>query len=643
MPGIIINIRGNLDGSLAKSMKAATAVAQSEVQKQEARIRASQERIKKLEQKLSSSGVRGIADYEKEAKQKDALEKEAKRLKLREQLYQNHHKRVQQAAVAAANASGPMQLPGGTANQIAAAQKAQQTATIAAYQAKKAAIFAQAQSGYGATANAHYVAQRLARKQAAVAAATFIGPMASPSQLAQMAATAATAASNAGGKAAAGFWSKFAGNLKGHGSGGMAQLIHTFRASFDSLASGMSPWRVMLQQGPQALQAFASMGGSAAMKFIIGFGVVMASIGAIIASPFIYFARVDAIAKRLAGFELPDIRQDYISRIDIAANRWEKLARAIQDAKDQFNGAEESSKRALDALQANFQSEKELAELKKDQAIMLAYGDKTRIAAIEAKFNKDEVAREKKRAAEEKSIKQKEADGLQKEIDKRKKEADKITVGADDKHKSNLEAAKKAADAGQALLMEEEQNQSKRQDRWGITNTIRDAAGFWKDSVIGGGVFGGVQSAILERGGDKEKLAGARQAMADYRKLLDLEEKRNKKVEERNKLDSENQKDAARKATLDLEIAGFDKKEKEVTDRMEAVNKQKAENDRIKGLGGSTLVNNASVTDRERIGARSGSGIQATMLQVVQKNLVELGKHTKSLQDIERALAEGGY
>lgn len=105
---------------------------------------------------------------------------------------------------------------------------------------------------------------RLERKAAGKAAyekkmqESFIGPMATLEQMASL----------NGGKAAAGFWSKFTRGLQGHGSGGMAQLIHVFRATFDSLASGMSPWRVLLQQAPQALQAFASMSGATLAKII---------------------------------------------------------------------------------------------------------------------------------------------------------------------------------------------------------------------------------------------------------------------------------------------------------------------------------------------------------------------------------------
>lgn len=51
-----------------------------------------------------------------------------------------------------------------------------------------------------------------------------------------------------------------------HGGGigsGAAQLFHVGRASLDSIASGMSPWRVFMQQAPQALQALTFMGKGA--------------------------------------------------------------------------------------------------------------------------------------------------------------------------------------------------------------------------------------------------------------------------------------------------------------------------------------------------------------------------------------------
>ena len=94
-----------------------------------------------------------------------------------------------------------------------------------------------------------------------------------------------SAMSESGTKASQGWLAGFVNNLKGHGSGGMQQLIHVGRATFDSLASGMSPWRVILQQAPQALQAFASMTGEALSKiFRMAFNPITLGITAALAA-----------------------------------------------------------------------------------------------------------------------------------------------------------------------------------------------------------------------------------------------------------------------------------------------------------------------------------------------------------------------
>jgi hypothetical protein len=177
-----------------------------------------------------------------------------------------------------------------------------------------------------------------------------------------------------GAAAATGWFANFANNLKGHGSGGMQQLMHVGRATFDSLASGMSPWRVMLQQAPQALQAFASMTGSMLTKIV---GVIFnpitlgaaAAVSAIAAGGYFiyrYFTNLAAglenVGERfgLARASMSEMREEMVKSGDAARDftKWmHSLAGATMSVADK-------TAILLKRLREQFQLEQEIAKMK---------------------------------------------------------------------------------------------------------------------------------------------------------------------------------------------------------------------------------------------------------------------------------------
>ena len=177
-----------------------------------------------------------------------------------------------------------------------------------------------------------------------------------------------------GAAAATGWFANFANNLKGHGSGGMQQLIHVGRATFDSLASGMSPWRVMMQQAPQALQAFASMTGSALTKLMgvifnpITIGVA-AAVGAIAAGGYFiyrYFSNLSAGLENVgekfgvARASMSELREEMVKSGDAARDftKWmHSLAGATLSVADKTDIL-------LKRLREQFQLEMEIAKMK---------------------------------------------------------------------------------------------------------------------------------------------------------------------------------------------------------------------------------------------------------------------------------------
>lgn len=527
---------------------------------------------------------------------------------------------------------------------------------IEEYRQRKAAIFQDAQGGSNSTEHFQQLRlqRRIAQARAAAAdrqAANFIGPVATIQQMDQLMA-------NGGRRVANTFWGRFSENLQGHGSGGMQQLIHVGRATVDSLASGMSPWRVMMQQGPQAFQAFASMGGQAALRFVAAFGAAVASIGAIIAAPFIYFSRVDGLAERLAPHKLIDFSREYIPLVNRTAEGLYRMAKAAQRVNEEYNGATASAARFQKQLDDQFEVQKQLDALSKEREIRAAQGDSARLAEIEKRYGQLDIKRNQEKMEADKQAKIKEVEGLQKELADLEERKKAITVGDESKHKSVLETMRARAEDAKKLLDEENKRQVDEQSQTifgkGISKAGKWFTNMYQSGGLGqamiptpGNLVGGLKKgselgSTVDQAKQKD-LELARAQVIQYKKLLDAENARNKAIEERNRLQGDSEKNSARLAQLKKEIADADAQSARATTNMEKIEAAKNQNRTDAFANGAGGAASASITERERIGARSGSGVTVSLLEVSKKHLAESQKHTTNLADIARALAEGGY
>ena len=245
-----------------------------------------------------------------------------------------------------------------------------------------------------------------------------------------------SAMSESGTKASQGWLAGFVNNLKGHGSGGMQQLIHVGRATFDSLASGMSPWRVMLQQAPQALQAFASMTGEALSKIFrmafnpitLGITAALAAVGGGAYMIYRHFQNLQVglenVAQRfgLARTTMSEMHDEMVKSADAARDftHWmHSLAGAAMSVADK-------TAVVLKRLREQFELEKEIAKLRGATPQQLL-----KMEMQQLQKEQDVVNRARELAYEKRAIHQQEARDAQKAI--KDSETDRAMIGSAEK------------------------------------------------------------------------------------------------------------------------------------------------------------------------------------------------------------------
>lgn len=195
----------------------------------------------------------------------------------------------------------------------------------------------------------------------------------------------------AGSVAGGNFISRFISRMHGTGSGGISQLVHVFRASFDSLASGISPFRVLMQQGPQAAQALMLAGGGMLRMF----GMVGVAIG-IGAGAIAFMASLIRKANevREAGRSLLNVSEALHNISEAAREAGDAFSRArleaeaFYDSLDRTKNALDEDKNSydveVDTLKRAYELEKNFHQLRKERALALAHTpkDERRISRI---------------------------------------------------------------------------------------------------------------------------------------------------------------------------------------------------------------------------------------------------------------------
>ena len=465
-------------------------------------------------------------------------------------------------------------------------------------------------------------------------------------KLEAMKATLTAAMGGAGAAAGQSFLARMLAALGGHeGKMGMMQLIHTGRATFDALVAGISPWRVFLYEMPQLLQSITLIGGSA-LKVLASIAAVGGSIAAIIAAPFLYLWRVSSIADRLSKFKLPDLDTSYIARVDNLAESYRKIANAIRDTVNQYNSATAAAERANKAMEAQFQLQSELDNIAKERAIQAALGDKNRIAAIEKQYEQLNIQREAEKLDAQKASKVAEKAALEKEIAEQQKKIAAIKFGADDKHTQTMSDLEKAFQEAKKTIAEA-QNQP------GFFGRI------WRDLRVGaqsGGFAKGLVTAnpnevsrlsneqlAAEAQAQKDDLERAKNIVAQYLRLKNLEQARTDAIKDREKLQSEAEKKSQRYAELTMQINDSEKEKAQILARMNTLAAAKGgqidQNTRFGGGAGGA----ASVTERERIGLGAASSIQVSILDVAKQHKQISVQQLAAMQQMVKEIQEGGW
>lgn len=205
---------------------------------------------------------------------------------------------------------------------------------------------------------------------------------------------AAEAGSDAGGGFLSNFIAKFAGQS---GKMGMMQLVHTFRATFDAIVAGINPWRVLLYEAPQAMQAITLMGGGM-LKVLAAVAVGATAVAAIIAAPFIWLHRVNSLVKDMVGPMRDAWTTEHIAKYQQKAETISELQKDITDevrrTRDAHASVAEVMNRELELTRDRINFERELLELQKANELAKAKTPAER-EAIEKRYSASLIANKK--------------------------------------------------------------------------------------------------------------------------------------------------------------------------------------------------------------------------------------------------------
>jgi len=251
------------------------------------------------------------------------------------------------------------------------------------------------------------------------------GAEAARAQIRALAQAGAVAGAAAGGN----FMSRFMASMHGTGSGGAAQLVHVFRATFDSLASGMNPLRVLLQQGPQAFQAMTSMTGGF-LRVILAVGGPLIAIGGIIGGIVIYFTRVNKLAEALKTtvdriFNADHIAK-YLQKVQEINQAQLDIATSLRSQAEAYDSVHERAERMRDLVKEQYDYERKKLEVLKENELAQATTAAQR-EAIEKKYAALGIQLNKQERADKLKSMQKELKDAEMEAAAKIAAAEKIT------------------------------------------------------------------------------------------------------------------------------------------------------------------------------------------------------------------------
>lgn len=171
-----------------------------------------------------------------------------------------------------------------------------------------------------------------------------------------------------GDSAARNFISRFIARMQGTGSGSMAQLVSVVSNTLSSLGSGINPFRILAQQGPNIAQAFITMSDDVVGLFkrlivnpVTGILAGLA-IGAVAA-----WKLVSTQIEMMTSYKVPDLGLDrvaaYLQRTTQAQHVQQAIENSIRKSADHYFSAAAGAERLAKATASQFDHARKMVQL----------------------------------------------------------------------------------------------------------------------------------------------------------------------------------------------------------------------------------------------------------------------------------------
>lgn len=455
--------------------------------------------------------------------------------------------------------------------------------------------------------------------------AGFIGPIPNPKELEE--------AGKQGGAHLARGW-RLAGPM----------FVSAARDTAASLASGAPLTTVFMQQAPQVLQAMQMVGMAGLKAMVAPFIALFAgalAVGAIIAAPFIFKARVNAIARALSEVELPDLDRTYIPSINRAAEAWLKVKEAIDDVVKSFFGANESAERMTAISDRRFTHEAKMAELERTKELSKATSSYQR-NAINERYDAKAIERENRQQDTNNAIQKKRIESLKVESVKAEVEAEKLNQSNPAKNARNRADIEARAKASRELLDKEEKDKTAQdQEGW------MGAAWRWTKREIGAKAKYGLNpyeaaSGLMDEEAQKVLNSDmARGNIAYLNREKDKDAARKVKDEQAQKLSAESVAKAKEAKELELKLAAdMDQQKAKRAERLAEISAERR-NANAEALSAGANDGRGMLTANQRMGAYAPAA--AAVSTVGTKQLDVQGRIEKLVGEISKKMgADGG-
>lgn len=419
------------------------------------------------------------------------------------------------------------------------------------------------------------------------------------------------------------------------GGASSAMMISVMRDTMASLASGANPLTVFMQQAPQVAQAMTMMNKGmfdfvkTALKIPIGpWGVFAGIVAGLAVGLLAAYAHTKALIDKLSGIKIPDFQPEYIAKhlkqTNLLAEAWKEVDRNVRNTIAEYNGVAAVAERLAAASKTEFDHRRKILSLEKEKALASAHSPLQKVE-IEKKFRAKENTLDKEERDQALAASQREAldltdegrrlmgqsGALLKTVPGKTKEEQDVAL-----NKQRLEAAEAAAKA-----VEEAKNAH---GFLGVNG--RDAFRAYNAVSASPVTSADLDKAEAQITKDRNTWRQVYKDSVDKmhandqtrQTAGDLKSRADKSLTRAADLTLKNQDQARTNTTADKNAAS------EATAQYEADRKRALQS--AQGRGGGQMI------EWERAGGFMG-GPQVAILDVSKKQLAELIKHTRLIQN----------